>query len=126
MPKVQNIFIVDNSEVALKSMAKIFKETSFNVNTYSNPHEALYALDHISPDIILLDYFMPEMTGAEFMVKVSERLLQNPNWQVYLVSSHEFEEEELMSMLTLGITKVFNKPLKKQDVFAAIEQYEAL
>jgi len=68
---------------------------------------------------------MPEMTGAEFMVIVSERLLHNPNWQVYLVSSHEFEEEELASMLTLGITKVFKKPLNREKVFKAIEQYEA-
>lgn len=125
MPKVKNLFIVEDSPIALKSIERLLKNCPFKVHSFSDPILALESLSTISPDIILLDYFMPEMTGAEFMVKVSERLLHNPNWQVYLISGHQFEEEDLASMLTLGITKIFKKPLNKNELLEAISQYEA-
>ena len=125
MPKINNLFIVDNCEVMLKTTSLKFKDQDFKVHTYSNPEEALNAMETTLPEIILLDYFMPEMTGAEFMVKVSERLLQNPNWQVYLITSKDFDEEEQVSMLTLGITKVFKKPVNQEALLAAIEMYQA-
>jgi len=64
MSIVHNLMIVDNSKVALKSMEQIFVDCPFKVHSFSDPHKALEEMDEISPDIILLDYFMPEMTVA--------------------------------------------------------------
>lgn len=125
MPKIQNIFVVDNNPNDVKTTMAILKNVHAKLMDFTDPNEALEKMADISPDIILLDYYMPKMTGAEFMVKVSERLLQNPNWQVYLVTSKEFDEEEQASMLTLGITKIFHKPLNKDELYQAIEQFEA-
>ncbi len=125
MGKIKNVFIVDDSQVVLKTNAALFRGRDFNVKTFSNPNEALEQMTINPPEIILLDYFMPEMNGSTFMVKVSERLLNNHDWQVFLVTSHEFSEEEKASMLTLGITHIFEKPLKKADLDKALAAFEA-
>ena len=65
---------------------------------------------------------MPQMNGAEFMVEVSERWINNHHWQVYLTTSKKFTDEEKLSMMTLGITHVFEKPLKKSDIKNALEE----
>ncbi len=123
MPKINNIFVIDNDESALKVVESFLKDFPFNIELFTNPNEALDKLESVGPDLIFLDYFMPEMLGSEFMVKVSERLLHNNNWEVYLITSKEFNEEEKMSLLTLGITQIFSKPLKKESLISAINEY---
>lgn len=126
MPKINNVFIVDNSKPEIVVAERMLSKQDFAVHSFTDPEKALDAMGETSPEIILLDYFMPSMTGADFMVKVSERLLSNPNWQVYLVSSKDFEEEERVSMLTLGITKIFQKPLNRDELFKELDLYQKL
>lgn len=119
MQNIKNVFIIDDSKTIIKSTKKLLSEFDFKVHSFTNPKEALEKAQEIAPELILLDYFMPEMNGATFMIKVSEKLLNN-DWQVFLISSHDFTQEEQLSMLTLGITHIFSKPLQREQFIEAI------
>jgi CheY-like chemotaxis protein len=88
---------------------------------FSNPVDALESLLNHNPSLIVLDYTMKEINAAQFMIKVSERLLHG-QWQVYLVTSEDFSEGEKLSMLTLGITHIFKKPLEKVLIQKALAE----
>ena len=116
------IYVIDDSETVLKKTKSFLKDTDYEVYYFTNPMEALDKMKDVSPHLILLDYFMNEMNGDEFMIKVSERLLHYHDWQVYLISSHKFTQEEQLSMLTLGITEVLEKPLERDKLLNAIDK----
>ncbi len=118
----KHIFIVDDSQTVLKTTAKYLEETDFTVHTFDNANDALDAMETTSPHFILLDYFMPEMNGDVFMVKVSERLLHYHDWQVLLISSHDFSAEEKLSMMTLGIAHIFKKPMDKTELLKVLNE----
>jgi CheY-like chemotaxis protein len=120
MPNTKNVFIIDDNQVDLKVLENFIGETGYQIHTFSSPLDALEKMSTVSPHLIILDYLMPEMNGDKFMIKVSERLLHNKDCQVYLVTSKVFSEEEKLSMLTLGITKIFEKPVDKEKLLSAI------
>jgi|SaaInlStandDraft_5_1057022.scaffolds.fasta_scaffold195912_2 DNA-binding response OmpR family regulator len=122
MKNIKNVIVVDDSKTVLKTMAKLLSSYDFKTYFYDDPSKALAEMKDITPDLILLDYFMPAMSGSQFMIKASEELVHS-NWQVFLVSSNKFSEEERASMLTLGITHVFEKPLNKKEFDEAIQNF---
>ena len=125
MTVINNVYVVDDSELVCKQNAALLSYYDFKVHIFTNPNEALDSMKEIPPEIILLDYNMPEMSGSEFMVKLSERLLSISNWQVFLVTATDFSEDEQLSMATLGITQVFSKPLDKNLLDSALKNFTA-
>ena len=120
MSEKKHLFIVDDSPTVLKTTSKFLENTDFEVHCFNSAVAALDTMSNISPHIILLDYMMPDMNGDEFMIKVSERLLHFHDWKVFLISSKDFTAEEQFSMQTLGIAKVFKKPIAKDKLLTAI------
>lgn len=123
MANVKNVFIVDDNQMDLDIVKNYLSSGNYNIFSFTDANEALAKMEEISPDLIVLDYIMPTMNGDTFMVKVSERLLHNHNWQVYLVTGKQFDKEEELSMLTLGITHIFDKPLKKDLFLKTVDDF---
>jgi DNA-binding LytR/AlgR family response regulator len=61
--------IIDDNEVARAAVKHCVEKTPFLTlsGTYSNPIEALDAIKHEKPDLLLLDVEMPEMSGIDFI-----------------------------------------------------------
>ncbi len=121
--KIQNIFIVSSISEDVELLKKYVKNFNANVYDFENANSALNRIDELSPDVILLEFQLDDMTGPDFMVKVSERLLHNPDWQVYLITDKNYTEEEQASMLTLGITHILRKPVDEQTLLKALADY---
>ena len=61
MSQLNNIFVIDDSITVIKTVEKHLKELDVNVHSFTDAKTALAELTNIQPDLILLDYFMPEM-----------------------------------------------------------------
>ncbi len=59
------ILLVDDSPTARVKFRRLLEEAGHYTKTVSSPAEALALLETASFDIAIIDYFMPEMTGAE-------------------------------------------------------------
>lgn len=114
------VFLIDDDKFVLKSTAKKFKPYNVEVFTYHDPTEALEALVEHKPQIVFLDYNMPELTGEEMIVKVSEVKLFN-HCALYLLSGTDFDETETVKLRTLGFYDVFKKPLETKKIEAVFE-----
>lgn len=114
------IFLIDDDRFVLKSTAKKFRPYNVEVYTYLDPTEALAALVEHKPQIVFLDYNMPDLTGEELIVKVSEVKLFN-TCALYLLSGNDFDETETVKLRTLGFYDVFKKPLETKKIEAVFE-----
>jgi CheY-like chemotaxis protein len=62
---VKAILIVDDEFGIVDSLAEVLSEEGFAVSTASNGKDALRRIAEQRPDLILMDYMMPVMDGAE-------------------------------------------------------------
>jgi len=64
---MRTCLIVDDSKVIRKVARHILETMEFNVAEASDGEEALGQCDAVSPDVILLDWNMPVMSGMDFL-----------------------------------------------------------
>jgi len=70
---MKTCLIVDDSRVIRKVSRHIMETLGFTVSEAENGKEGLDACDGGMPDVILLDWNMPVMTGIEFIMQLRRR-----------------------------------------------------
>ncbi|MEY2602156.1 MAG: hypothetical protein QOJ36_1475, partial [Verrucomicrobiota bacterium] len=68
------ILVVDDSLMLLSFVKEVLIEANYDVTTASSGEEAVRAAQSAMPDLILLDFILPDMKGDE----VCHRLVENP------------------------------------------------
>ena len=70
--KNAQIIVIDDVEEVLNSTKNCLEFEDMQVQCFSNPIEGLEYLRNNKADVLLLDYFMPQMNGDEFVEKLRE------------------------------------------------------
>ena len=70
---MKTCLIVDDSRVIRKVSRHILETLNFTVNEAENGQKGLEACEDAMPDVILLDWNMPVMTGIEFIIQLRKR-----------------------------------------------------
>ena len=70
--KNAKIVVIDDVEEVLNSTKNCLEFEDMQVQCFSNPLEGLEYLKNNKADVLLLDFFMPEMNGDEFVQKLRE------------------------------------------------------
>ena len=65
-----SILIVDDETSILKSLSGILADEGFETLTATNGYEALKILDAESPDLVLLDIWMPGIDGIDTLKEI--------------------------------------------------------
>lgn len=67
--------VVDDSKVVRKVARHILESLDFSVSEACDGREALESCTAIGPDVVLLDWNMPVMSGMEFLVALNNAKL---------------------------------------------------
>lgn len=101
------VYIVDDDPDALKLLEKIVKEAGYEVKTISSGKEVLEYLTIERPGLILLDLFMPEISGFD----VIEYIRKTPhlaNIPIIIITGGDLTKEQ-KKFLDDGKLKIFFK-----------------
>ena len=86
----------------------------------SNGSEGLEAICSAQPDIVILDWEMPGMTGADFMRIVrSPETFQCPQIPVIMLTGH-VERETVVEAVRLGVNEFLCKPVSAKTLYQRI------
>jgi len=66
------VLLVDDERPVLKSLQRVLADEPYAVRTCDDPQEALARIEENPPAVVVADYYMPKMTGAQFLQKVRE------------------------------------------------------
>jgi CheY-like chemotaxis protein len=115
-----SILIVED-EILLQDVYKlILSAHGYIVHTADNGVDGLNKLKKISPDLILLDVFMPVMNGLEFMRNVD--MSNYPDTKI-IVYSNLSDSSEVTEMIELGAHKfVLKSSMTPKDLINLITQ----
>ncbi len=111
-----SILIVDDEPSILQSLSGLLSDEGFEVATASNGYEALKIIDKESPDLVMLDIWMPGMDGIETLKAIKQ---DNPLIQVIIITGHGTIETAVKST-KLGAFDFIEKPLSIDKVIVAI------
>ncbi len=111
-----SILIVDDEPSILKSLGGLLSDEGFGVATAANGYEALKIVDTESPDLVLLDIWMPGIDGIETLKEIKK---DNPHIQVIIISGHG-NIETAVKATKLGAFDLIEKPLSIDKVIVSI------
>jgi two-component system nitrogen regulation response regulator NtrX len=111
-----SILIVDDEPSILHSLGGLLSDEGFEVTTAANGYEALKIIEAESPDLILLDIWMPGIDGIETLKEIKT---ENPNIQVIIITGHGTIETAVKAT-KLGAYDLIEKPLSIDKVIVAI------
>lgn len=111
-----SILIVDDEPSILQSLSGLLADEGFEVATATNGYEALKIIDAESPDLVLLDIWMPGIDGIDTLKEIKEN---NPFIQVIIITGHG-TIETAVTATKLGAFDMIEKPLSIDRVIVSI------
>ncbi|MBF0100247.1 MAG: sigma-54-dependent Fis family transcriptional regulator [Desulfobacterales bacterium] len=110
------ILIVDDEPSILQSLSGLLLDEGFDVLTAPNGYEALKIIDTESPDLILLDIWMPGLDGIETLKEIKKI---NSALQVVMITGHG-NIETAVNATKLGAFDFIEKPLSIDRVIVSM------
>jgi len=116
----QRILVIDDSLMLLGFVEEILTEANYQVVTAGTSQEGLQAARQQKPDLILLDYLLPDLPGDELSQRLSEDE-STAHIPVLFISGFgaNLEEAQTRSENVLGILQ---KPFTSDSLLKAVEQ----
>ncbi len=111
-----SLLIVDDEPSILHSLSGLLSDEGFEVKTAVNGYEALKIIAAESPDLVLLDIWMPGIDGIETLKEIKK---ENPNIQVIIITGHGTIETAVKAT-KLGAFDLIEKPLSIDKIIVAI------
>lgn len=115
--KETNVLLIDDDENYGFALKTLLGAKGLNISSFTNPEEALEYLQTSKVDIILLDYYMTEMTGEEFLKKFRQF---NNETIVFLQTAFSEEKPQLEMLETLNIQGYIDKNKDPNEIFLEI------
>ena len=114
---IQILLVDDEPQFLEMSRTKWEKEgEKTEVDTTTDPKEALEKIDATDYDVIVADYKMPEMTGLELLKKVRDRGFETP----FIILTAKGGEEVAMEALNLKADRYLKKNMSPEKQFEVI------
>ncbi|UCE55690.1 MAG: sigma-54-dependent Fis family transcriptional regulator [Desulfobacterales bacterium] len=111
-----SVLIVDDEPSILQTLSGLLSDEGFDVATAANGYEALKVIDADSPDLVLLDIWMPGLDGIETLKEIKK---DNPHIQVIIITGHGTIETAVRAT-KLGAFDLIEKPLSIDKIILAI------
>ncbi len=101
------ILVLDDEENYAAMLQDLLLENNYRVDMATKPERAIAQLEEIPYDLVISDYKMPVMDGADFLKRSRELY---PNLPFILVSGL-MNTPELVKVANMSVTLVMEKPL---------------
>lgn len=111
------VLLVDDDENFAFALKALLRAKGLDIESFSNPEEALEFLKNNKYDMILLDYYMPQMTGEQFLTQLR---MFDKETIVFLQTAFSEEKPEFEMLKSLNIQGYIDKNKDPNDIFLDI------
>jgi DNA-binding response OmpR family regulator len=112
------VFVVDDESVIAHTLSIILNQAGFDASAYDHPAKAIAARDERTPDLLISDVMMPDMTGVELAINFREA---HPNCRVLLFSGQAATADLLKDARAQGYDfDLLSKPVHPAELLAKL------
>ena len=110
-----DVLIVEDGEKILDVIEAYLKNDGFNTIRAVDGEEALEKFEIFSPDIVILDLMLPDISGEE----VCKRIKKESNTPVIMLTAKS-AEEDILNGFSLGCDDYVVKPFRPKELVARV------
>ena len=111
---MKSCLIVDDSKVVRLVARKILEGLNFEISEAEDGEKALESCRNKMPDVVLLDWNMPVMSGIEFLVEL--RSLPDVVQPVVVFCTTENDMEHIQRAIDAGANEYIMKPFDSEII----------
>ena len=112
------LLIVEDDSAIRAMLVRFLLGKNFTVKEAENGEQALTILGNINPDIILLDWMLPDLSGPQIIKKIRKNPVQRDIPIIMLTARSE--ETDKIEGLDAGADDYMTKPVSLQELYARI------
>ena len=113
-----NLLIVEDDPSIRKMLCQFLSTKNFNVKEAEDGKQALDGLGHSNPDLILMDWMLPDQSGPQLIKKIRKNPIQKEIPIIMLTA--RAEEMDKIEGLDAGADDYMTKPVSLQELYARI------
>ncbi len=117
---MKSCLIVDDSKVIRKVARHILETMEFQVTEASDGEEALAQCEQSSPDVILLDWNMPVMSGMDFL-KAYRSANRTPDLAKVIFCTTENGAGHIQAAIAAGADEYVMKPFDRETLESKLQ-----
>lgn len=114
----QQLLLVDADPASVRVLEVSLKKAGFSVTTAADGQDALFKLEHSSPDLVLTDTRLPRVDGYELVRRIKDRPDLAGTPIVFLTSQKSIEDK--IRGLELGVEDYLTKPIFVRELIARV------
>src|SRR5690348_14575487 len=112
----RSVAIVDDDPSVLEALARLLRTRGFVPKTYLSGPQFLASLADGTPDCLIVDLQMPEMTALELQYDLTRKGVEIP---IIIITAHD-EVGMRERCTSAGAIAYLSKPVQAADLFAAV------
>ncbi|MCS7225641.1 MAG: pentapeptide repeat-containing protein [Gloeomargarita sp. SKYB31] len=115
---------LDDSPVMLKILENTLGRAGYRIMTITEPLAQMAALLEAKPDVILMDWVLPNVNGYELcsLLRKTSAFRDTP---IILITAHESIVNRTRARLA-GVTETLKKPVNPEELFKLVSRYAPL
>ena len=122
--KLRHIFVVDDERIIAETLTTILQNSGFSARAFFNPLDALAAAESATPDLLISDVVMPQISGIELAIQLTKLC---PECKVLLFSGQAQTADLLLNARQQGHDfSLLSKPIHPSDLLKQIRAQETL
>lgn len=117
----KNILVVDDDDDVRTIISAVMASADYDVREASGGEEALAAIGAKEPDLVLLDYMMPGLSGLEVCQKI--RALPGGSFIPVIILTARTELQDKIAGLASGADDYVTKPFQHEELLARVRAH---
>jgi two-component system, LuxR family, response regulator FixJ len=114
----QNVILVEDDAHVRQALGRLLRSAGFSVTAFERPAEALISRLPTQQACLILDIYMPEMTGIELCHALKSRGLRIPT---ILITGHQDDHAVALAKEIKAVALLY-KPLEEKKLLETIER----
>lgn len=120
--KGKRILVVEDDADISELLEERLKNAGYEIFSVRDGHHALKAVVEKCPDLIILDLFLPTLSGEEVCKSVREHDNDKVNKIPILMLSAKASEVDKIVGRVIGANRYLTKPLNPQELLTNVDQ----
>lgn len=117
MKDLKRVMIVDDDETIIETLTYNLKRLGFHVTSFKRSMDALSGLEEAKPDLIVIDWMLPDITGPEVVKLIRQRAIEVP----ILMLTGRSSPNDVATGLSAGADDYLSKPFSKIEFTARVQ-----
>lgn len=115
------ILLVDDEQLVREELGGLLEDEGYQVMRAADGEEGLALFRREKPDMVITDVRMPRRDGLSLAMAIRQ---EDPSVPVTVITGHGSESMAIQA-LRAGVTDFIKKPVRSEDLSAALQRMEA-